>query len=373
MKDSQKIEETIRKCTDRLGFVTEEQIQLMVEELSKMNNIKSVVDSLALSVDRFFGKEEQKANFDACMNDLLELSNGVYSNVDEILEQMKENKEKNYTPGNISVEENHELINKTLPIVCNRLNELGADYYIVGALSTFIGTDTPLFRYHGDIDFMVEENDLDKVREALEGTEYIFSDNRLNNQKKLSEDMSHTQGEHEVIANHKDNEFHLGFFLFRREPDNSLTIREYFMSENENGKKEPMVLERHYPKELAELEFSKNEKEYNGTRFRTNTPESVFPKKMFTKHPKDILDIEALKDKIDYAKIEEQKKYKTTLKIVNPETTKQREDSLLKSAIEATKELTTIGEMNSQLQEIKGVTHTNLKEKIDDPDLTSRE
>lgn len=126
---------------------------------------------------------------------------------------------------------------------------------------------------------MVAEKDIEKVREALQGTEYEFSDDRLSNQKRLEEGVGHTQGEHEVIANHKDNEFHLGFFLFRREQDNSLTIREYFMQENENGEKVPMVLERHCPKELVDLEYTQEETEYAGTRFRTSTPESVYAKK----------------------------------------------------------------------------------------------
>jgi len=220
---------------------------------------------------------------------------------------------------------------------------------LVGALSTFIGTGTPLFRYHSDIDFMVAEKDIDRVREALQGTEYEFSDNRLNNEKRLEEGVGHTQGEHEVIANHKENEFHLGFFLFRREQDNSLTIREYFMRENENGERVPMVLERHCPKELVDLEYTQEETEYAGTRFRTSTPESVYVKKMSTRHPKDMLDIEALKDKIDYGKIEKMNKYQTTLKIVKPEETKQESQFMLESAIEATEEETRTGKINEQV------------------------
>ena len=71
---------------------------------------------------------------------------------------------------------------------------------------------TPLFRYHGDIDFMVEEKDIEKVREALKGNDYDFLDKRFDIQKSFSEGVGYIQGEHEVIANHKDNEFHLGFF-----------------------------------------------------------------------------------------------------------------------------------------------------------------
>ena len=122
-----------------------------------------------------------------------------------------------------------------------------------------------------------------------------------------------------------------------------------------------MVLERHCPKELVDLEYTQNETEYAGTRFRTSTPESVYAKKMYTRHPKDMLDIEALEDKIDHAKIAEMGKYHTTLKIVKPEQIKQDEHSLLDSAIEATKESTRTGEINRQAQTIKslGITKTS--------------
>ena len=211
----------------------------------------------------------------------------------------------------------------------------------------------PLFRYHGDIDFMIAEKDIEKVREALKGTDYDFSDDRFDNKKRFSEGVGHTQGEHEVIANHKENEFHLGFFLFRREPDQSITIREYFMQEKENGEKVPMVLERHCPKELVDLEYTAEETEFAGTRFRTSTPESVYAKKMYTRHEKDMLDIKALKDKVDEKKIEEAKKYKTTLKVVEaiPEKTIQETD-VLSSAIEATEESTRASVIDKQEQTI---------------------
>lgn len=166
---------------------------------------------------------------------------------------------------------------------------------------------------------MIAEKDIPKVQEALADSEYIFSDDRLNNQRRLEKGVGHAQGEHEVIANHKENEFHLGFFLFRREPDNSITVREYFMEENENGKKVPKILERHEPAELVALEYSEEYTEFAGTRFRTSTPESVYAKKMSTRYPKDLLDIEALKDKVDFDKIREMKQYKSTLTIVEPE------------------------------------------------------
>lgn len=70
---------------------------------------------------------------------------------------------------------------------------------------------------------------------------------------------------------------------------------------------------------------------------------------MHTRHDKDILDIEALKDKVDKRKIAEAKKYETTLRVV--EATPDRNvigTDLLSSAIEATEETTRISTIDRQ-------------------------
>lgn len=135
------IESTVKSCTSLLGgIVTEEQIQSMIDKLVKMKDIKDIVDSLALSIDKFFGRPEQKKQYEACMEYLLKLAGESYKSKEDIIAQIQDNKSKNYTPGNISVEENHQLIEDSLKSICDKLNELGVDYYLVGALSTFIGT-----------------------------------------------------------------------------------------------------------------------------------------------------------------------------------------------------------------------------------------
>lgn len=77
-----------------------------------------------------------------------------------------------------------------------------------------------------------------------------------------------------------------------------MTIREYFISEQ----KMPMIVWRSYLKELVNLEYTKDEVEFAGTKFRVSTPENVYAKKAYTKIAKDLLDIQVLKDKIDIAK-----------------------------------------------------------------------
>lgn len=317
IEQKQAIELATRRCVARMGEgkITEEQIQGLLTKMYNMKSVKEVMDSLTMNVSKIFGRPESKQVLAECIQDILHIDPQVYSSPQELLAQLQKNIETNYTPGDISIEENHSLIERTLKATCDKLNELGVDYYVVGALSTFIKTGTPLFRYHGDIDFMVSEADLPKVQQALAESEYTFSDDRLNNKKRYSPEVGHTQGEHEVIANHKENEFHLGFFLFRREEDKSITVREYFTDE-ENGVKRPRILERNIPPELAALEYSEEPTEFAGTSFRASTPESVLAKKLYTRHPKDRLDINALEGKVDPEKMEMLKKYKSTTRVV---------------------------------------------------------
>ena len=311
------IENATRSCIARMGpgKVNEGMIQALLTKMYAMKSVKDVMDSLTMNVARVFGKPETKKELAECIQDILHIDPEIYNSPEDLLNQLKKNIETNYTPGNISIEENHALIEKTLKATCDKLNELGVDYYVVGALSTFIKTGTPLFRYHGDLDFMVSEADLPKVQQALAESDYIFSDDRLDNKRKYSPEVGHAQGEHEVIANHKENEFHLGFFLFRREPDESITVREYFMDE-QNGVRRPKILERHLPAELAKLEYSEEPTEFAGTSFRASTPESVLSKKLYTRHPKDMLDIKALEGKVDPEKMKELEKYHSTTRVV---------------------------------------------------------
>lgn len=93
------IESTVRRCISRQGGeFTEEQIQSLINRLVDMKNIKDVVDLLALNVDKLFARPEQKEQYDACMEDILQLAGEIYKSKEDIITQVQENKAKNYTP-----------------------------------------------------------------------------------------------------------------------------------------------------------------------------------------------------------------------------------------------------------------------------------
>lgn len=198
----------------------------------------------------------------------------------------------NQIEGNMPLEQNHALVNQALTQFCTLFNQQQIDYYIVGALPCFLKINHPLFRYHDDIDIMLNENDLPKIAAILAPTNYELHDDRFPSLERFHE-MQTCPPPHTVLAQHKDNEFHLGFFLFRREPDQSLTMREY-SHRLENNRVVVDVKERLSDPIGTQLRYDENPILYNGIRFRTSTIESVYNLKNFTRRPKDLTDMKKL-------------------------------------------------------------------------------
>ena len=82
----------------------------MLSRLYDMKDLKTVMDSLALNVSNFFVKPEQIQDFSDCIKDIMQIDDTAYDFPEALLNQLQKNKETNYTPGNIPIEENHQLI-----------------------------------------------------------------------------------------------------------------------------------------------------------------------------------------------------------------------------------------------------------------------
>lgn len=88
----------------------------------------------------------------------------------------------------------------------NLFNQYGIDYYIVGALPSFLRKGQELFRYYDDIDIMVNEADISKVAEIIEATGYQFYDNRFPSKERFEETRQNPPP-HTILAQNPDNEF----------------------------------------------------------------------------------------------------------------------------------------------------------------------
>ena len=287
----------------RVITVSEEKKQELITKYSSLSE-KEVIKELSQIVYRLLRNNEEMYNF----------SLGVIRNINPqicpSIEEMKNYLSRmfsNEIDRNMSLEENHSLINETIIKFTTIFNQNGIDYYIVGALPCFLKIGIPLFRYHDDIDIMINEDDIPKVAEIIELSGYKFYDDRFPSLERYQE-MEQNKPPHTVLAQNPNNEFHLGFFTFKREKDNSITMREY-SHRLEDGKVVVDVLERQSDLIGTELRYDERPTQYMGTSFKTSTIESVYALKEYTKRPKDITDIQKLKPYIDKQKLDSLKQH----------------------------------------------------------------
>ena len=200
--------------------VSEEKKQELITKYSSLSE-SEVIKDLSQIVYRVLGSNEELYNYS------LEVIRNINPQICPPVEEMKSRLSRmfsNEVDGNMSLDENHKLINDELVRFTTLLNQAEIDYYIVGALPCFLKTGQQLFRYHDDIDIMVNEEDIPKLAEIIQSTGYKFHDDRFPSLERLKE-MEQNKPPHTVLAQNPNNEFHLGFFTFRREQDNSVTMR----------------------------------------------------------------------------------------------------------------------------------------------------
>ena len=283
--------------------VPEEKKMELITKFSSLSETE-VIKELSQIVYRVLGNNEGLYNYS------LEVIRNINPEICPPVEEMKARLNRmfsNEVEGNMSLEENHKLVNESIVKFTTLFNQYGIDYYIVGALPCFLKTGQQLFRYHDDIDIMINEDDIPKVAEIIELSGYEFHDDRFPSIERYQE-MEQNKPPHTVLAQNPNNEFHLGFFTFRREQDKSITMREY-SHRLEDGMVVVDVLERQSDPIGTSLRYDETPTEYMGTTFRTSSLESVYSLKAYTRRPKDITDIQKLEPFIDKSKLEALKQH----------------------------------------------------------------
>ena len=287
MQYEEKIKAVFKNCANILGLTDEEQLSNLVLSFKDIQPKKTIKILTQKCLEKF--KDSNNAKFKEFLNEIFKLNDGSFASQQEVVELIKREKQE-------ALRINHEIVNESLKEVCTKFNELGIDYYIVGALPVYLQAGQ-MTRMHEDIDFFVAEKDLPKVAQVLATTQYSFHDYRLNSPRVHDENGKSLCGDHEVVADRTDSPFHLGFFLFKREKDGSVTQREYQARIDKQGIKVPELFQRKMSKETFEYNYGVEPVKYLNTEFRASTAESVYDikKSLLESHfrPKDAEDVSA--------------------------------------------------------------------------------
>lgn len=257
-------------------------------------------DEIALLVKTYYEKFDflKYESLDELTNKALSLFLDSDLSMDEINDKLiaavmerKKNFDDRYDVEN--VRKNHEEIYRRLEEVTKLLNEAGIDYQLAGALCGYLKYGEESDRCHDDLDFNVNEEDIEKLRGICTSMGLTFEDNRLTSPRELKNGIP--SGEHEIIARDPESEFHIGVFPFQRLENGSVISKGYYHDEDGDS----CVREEIYSPDAASEIFGHEEIEYNGIPIVITPPEYIYNLKNYTRNQKDIHDLEFLEERID--------------------------------------------------------------------------
>ena len=191
------------------------------------------------------------------------------------------------------VQKNHILIYSQLEKIVSLLKEQDVEYYVGGALSGYLFFQEESGRCHDDIDFLVNEEQLDKFQEVCEHLGLSFHDNRYQTSRVLKNGIP--SGEHEVMATSSDSDFHIGVFCFERLLDGTVVIKGYYHDDDNH----PCCREEVISSDLADAIFRSKQVDFRGYPLSVVAPEYIYLLKQYTHSEKDKIDMDYLEKHIN--------------------------------------------------------------------------
>lgn len=273
------------------------QVAKYKNDLAKLTP-SDAVDRLIVKLDELYrGGELSETDVFANADKILRLSHGQYTSVEDLLKRRQWLKEMNLERPEIPLEENHKLVTNTFDNF-NKLIGLDFDVYYVGGAICYLASNHMLERYHGDLDIMVNERQLAKLRERIKDcNDFDFKDNMAN---KMQEDG------HEYKIVYKHGPMSIGIFLFDRNDDGTVTQKAYYKKKLKDAdgqiKDRLYVREDHFSKKYVDITFSDEIRTYHGYPYKMVSPESIFSYKRGGR-PKDQYDARIMRDIVDMNKV----------------------------------------------------------------------
>lgn len=290
LSKKEKVRDMITTFAAAAHFDDQKQIDALVEKFSAMDDETIVVETVK-TLSRFhqagrIGIKDVSDNVEK----ILCIAPEKYSSMEDLISMLHDLRRKNLEFQYVPLEENHRVVKE----VFDKFNELIEneyfDCYYTGGLMGYLVTDTPLVRYHGDLDMMFNEEQLRELLKVVEKSD-DFS-------VVTSMDTKGDNG-HEFAIRYKDSPMDIGLFLFTRDRDGAITNKSYYM---DNGVMR-CIEEEHTP-EYSEMAYNDKEWEYHGHKFKMLSLDDMYVSKRYSNRPKDNYDADIIEDYVDKGEAE---------------------------------------------------------------------
>lgn len=287
MDNVKKIEKIVYQFAGMAGIEDTKMCDDLISRLSKLD-INDSIDTILVSLNSLLNRkvltvEQILSNVDS----ILALNPEKYKSADDLIKRLEWIKSMNMEYPQMPLTENHRLVLEAFDKF-NGLIGTKFDSFYTGGLMGYLATNHELERYHGDLDLLINEEQLVALYELVQQSEdFEFVSN-----------MDHKEENgHEFKINYKGTPMSIGLFLFSRLTNKEMVLKEYFYP-NQDRNNGLVVNERHLTGDYASMLFLTTPREHNGSFYKTQSLEGIYHAKRDSR-PKDRYDAQIIQDYID--------------------------------------------------------------------------
>lgn len=301
-------QEIVRKIVysvaDLVGVEDNNKRKAKINQLLPME-ISDAVDSLLIAFGKSINSGQLQYNdaIKIVQEHMTKLMPDKYPSVEALTSRLSWLKAMNMEDMEMPLSENYQIVEETFDQI-NKLLGNKFDYYHTGGLMGYLASGKPLERYHGDLDFFINENQLLTLKNLV--------DNNPNFKMISSLETKENNG-HEFSILYKDSPIEIGLFLFDRSNNDEIILKSYYQDEKSKGNL--VCDETHLSKEYSDLAFPKNNyKSHNNIPYSVQSLEAIYSSKNTSTRMKDKHDANVIENDVDKKIVEQmlQENTKTT-------------------------------------------------------------
>lgn len=282
----------------KLVYIFAEKINIKDKNIidNKINILTSMdvndsIDSILVSLDDLLNRKLiTKEDIFENIAPLLKLNSEKYKTSEDLIKRLRWIKEMNLEHPMMGLSENHKLVLKAFDSF-NSLIEDKFDCYYTGGLMGYLATNHPLERYHSDLDLLINEQDLLKLKKLVEVNQDFHFVSNMDHKDKTG---------HEYKIVYRNTPMSIGLFLFERTIDGGIINKDYYY-ENPLIKDKLYVNEEHLTKDYTQLMLSNEIRYHNGIPYKMMSLESIYNSKKNSR-PKDRYDAKIIKNSVNLLK-----------------------------------------------------------------------
>ena len=302
-EENKKILENIAYTYTKLAnFNDKKAINSRLEKLYELDE-DDVIDRVLVTIYDFvndgrISKDDALYHLDM----LCELNSVKYKTREDLINRVGWLKSMNLMYPSMPLKENHRLVLEAFDEFNKLIEGENFDYFYTGGMMGYLATGHELVRYHGDLDILINEEDLERLKKIVEKSDKFEFVSHVKKKNNIG---------HEYFVVYKGIPIDIGLFLFERKKDGSVIRKSYYYKGSDL-----LVDEEYLSKDYVSLTYTGNTYTHNDIPYKMMSLESVYEAKK-NGRPKDKYDASIIEGNVDMEVVEKISELAKEIKLVS--------------------------------------------------------